>query len=142
MVNQIKAIRGADPYIKKKRITLAEDDFVESLEKIITRFYFPELLKINQYKEWRRSKASMVGVLSVEGDSVSQRFAVGEEVDEEERKKVQLSEDVKRLTLNQFMAKYTSEDNKALDDLMEKDREKFMETHGWMYKPFIKETHK
>lgn len=63
MVSEINAIQGIPSLPERRRtVTLSEEDFVDSLEKIITRFYFPELLKIHEYKEWRKHKSMTTGV--------------------------------------------------------------------------------
>jgi len=41
--------------------------------------------------------------------------------------------DISRMSLNQFLNRYTSEDNHSFQSLHDKDRDEFIKRIGWMY---------
>ena len=41
--------------------------------------------------------------------------------------------DISKLSLNQFLSKYTSEDNKSFQDLHDRDRQEFLKKVSWMF---------
>lgn len=87
-----------------KKIELDEEEYFDTLEKIIQRDFFPNL-----YRETD-------GL----GDTKSE---FGEAYKKSQTK----------LNLNEFLRRYSSEDNIAFEDLQEKDRQKFIKRISWMY---------
>ena len=41
--------------------------------------------------------------------------------------------DISKLSLNQFLSKYTSEDNKSFQELHDRDRQEFLKKVSWMF---------
>lgn len=56
MIAEIKAIEGIANAPTKIREVLDEETFIEGLEKIITRDYFPELHRLLEYKKWKEEQ--------------------------------------------------------------------------------------
>lgn len=99
LVSPYKAIENGKPIPEKKpREVLDEDTFIEGLRKIITRDYFPELSKIQEYRKWKE-ESNKVGI------GISELLS---QVTEEENTKREVFErDIDKMTLAQFVTKYT-----------------------------------
>lgn len=99
MVSSMKAIEdGGQKPIKKVREVLDEEAFVEGLEKIITRDYYPDLWKFQEYKRWKE-ESSKTGVgISDLLSNVSEQ---------ESLKRAVFEKDLERMTLSQYITKYT-----------------------------------
>lgn len=99
MVYQMQAIEdGGKQPIKKVREVLDEESFVEGLEKIITRDYYPDLWKIQEYKRWKEeSHKTGVGISDLLS-KVSEQESV---------KRAVFEKDLEKMTLSQYITKYT-----------------------------------
>lgn len=99
MVSQFKAIENGKPLPQKKpREVLDEETFIEGLRKIITRDYFPELAKIQEYRKWKE-ESSKIGI------GISELLS---QITEEEHTKREVFEtDIDKMTLAQYVTKYT-----------------------------------
>ena len=96
-VREMRAIEGSLPASKKVRQVIDEETFVQGLEKIITRDYFPDLWKIQEYRKYQeesRQGLRMSDILS------SKTAAEGDQQADFER-------DTDKMTLAQFVTKYT-----------------------------------
>ena len=98
MVSEIKAIEGFAPKNTRVREVLDEETFVEGLERIITRDYYPDLWKIQEYKKWK-DEARHQGVYI--SDLLSSRSQ-----DETALRKT-FEKDADSMSLSQFVTKYT-----------------------------------
>jgi hypothetical protein len=99
MMSEFKALENGKPMPQKKlREILDEDTFIEGLKKIITRDYYPELMKIQEYRKWKEeSHKTGIGI----SDLLSQ-------VTEENNQKREVFEkDIDKMTLSQYITKYT-----------------------------------
>ena len=142
---------------KRKAKVLEEDEYVEKVEKIIERDFFPELDKLkarsdyidaadrndtNQMQRLReRFSTSRINRLespaTFDGTPISRK---SEDVTQNQSDKSEVSSEIsennelKGVSLDQFLSKHTSEDNESFHDLMEEQREEFERTHAWMFK--------
>lgn len=99
LVSEMKAIENGKPLPERRvREVIDEETFVEGLRKIITRDYYPELWKIQEYRRWKEeSHKTGVGI----SDLLSQ-------VTQQENTKREVFErDVDKMSLAQFVTKYT-----------------------------------
>jgi hypothetical protein len=95
-VLQMRMIEGSLPVEKKVRVVLDEETYVEGMEKIITRDYFPDLWRIQEYKKYKEEKA-VHGISEVLSSNTG----------EQSEAKVALERDTDRMTLAQYTTKYT-----------------------------------
>ena len=97
MIKEIKSIEGAAQRNLKVREVLDEETFVEGLEKIITRDYYPELWKIQEYKRWKEENKIAVGM----SDLLSLK------TEEESTIRKTFDKDTDNMSLSQYVTKYT-----------------------------------
>ncbi len=97
MVREIKAIEGFVPKNTRAREVLDEETFVEGLERIITRDYYPDLWKIQEYKKWKEEARHSVLI----SDLLSNK------TQEDSKLRKTFEKDTDSMTLSQYVTKYT-----------------------------------
>ncbi len=143
---------------KRKVKVLEEDEYVEKVEKIIERDFFPENDKLkarleyidaadrNDTTEMARLRERFSTGRLTRASTPSSNFSTPvpqahkSEEDGQSSKETSsvVSEDkddeLKNVTLDKFLSNHTSEDNESFHDLMEDQRQEFERTHAWMFK--------
>lgn len=97
MVREIKAIEGFAAKNTRVREVLDEETFVEGLERIITRDYYPDLWKIQEYKKWKEEAKHSVLI----SDLLSNKTR------EDSSLRKTFEKDTDKMTLAQYVTKYT-----------------------------------
>lgn len=122
MQEKIRAIEFFKvPKFRNKKI-LEEDKFLEGLEIIIKRDFFPELQKIENYYKW---KNEMYDDARSKFGNILDKDSVNNDND--------FDHNLEKQTLNQYLQKYTSDENKTLENIIQKDREDFCKKFAWMF---------
>ena len=148
---------------KRKVKVMDEDEYVENVEKIIERDFFPELEKLKAQSEYidardrndqetmSRLEEKYSGVRPDTGRRLASPATFDTPVDapresdprrpERSGDKEKIEEDGKKdeeeknqVTLDQFMANHTSEDNESFIELQEENEKKHRIKNAWMYK--------
>ena len=99
---------------------LEEEEFIAKMEHIIKRDYFPGLLQLDNLKEKLRSRRRELTDL-IHGTNNTPSSS----------DQPVLKEDL--LSLDEFVATFTSEDNKSFEDLQEKSKEAFRNKFFWLF---------
>ena len=120
---QIRAIELFKIPRRKEKKVLEEEKFIEGLEKIIIRDYCPELKKIQEFYKW---KQEMI-------EDATSKFSHFLDKDSLYQDKDDFDHKLEDLTLNQYLSKYVSEDNRAFEEILQKDREAFVEKYSWIF---------
>ncbi|XP_029024046.1 splicing factor ESS-2 homolog [Betta splendens] len=148
---------------KFQRKVLDEEDYIESLEKIIQRDFFPDVTKMQAQKDYLeaeesgdlermreisirygssltkstpRSSAPYVTPASFEtpvGGSASPSSTHGGKGLEKEHKDDDDNEEKELPCLDRFLAKNTSEDNASFEQIMDLAKDKEKLKHAWLY---------
>ena len=149
---------------KRKVKVMDEDEYVEKVEKIIERDFFPELEKLKaqsdymdardrkDYETMSRLEEKYSGVRPDTGrrmqspatfdtpldqprDTDPRRPQQGQEGDKQEGAGAEEGkEEEDRVTLDKFMANHTSEDNESFIELQVENEKKHRAKNAWMYK--------
>lgn len=110
---------------QKRKVVLAEDDYVDALGRIIERDYFPETAKLKDLlKEIHEERSRRRNAL-VDDDLDFDDDDEGHNVD------------VSKLTIGDFFRRYTSEDNESFEDLHQKDVAAHRRKYHWAYEPAL-----
>uniref|UniRef100_A0A8C6TLX2 Ess-2 splicing factor homolog n=1 Tax=Neogobius melanostomus TaxID=47308 RepID=A0A8C6TLX2_9GOBI len=122
---------------KPKRKVLDEEEYIENLETIIQRDFFPDVTKLQAQKEYLEAEENgdlqRMREISIKyGSSLAKStpqsyifvFAEMKEGDEEEK-------DLP--TLDRFLAINTSEDNASFEQIMDMAKDKEKLKHAWLY---------
>lgn len=132
------------PQPKKKQEILDEDAYVQSLQKIIERDYFPELPKLRKQLAWMEAEHS---------NDFKRMKELQREISKEERKnsgretplvfsptpeemhgKEETENGVNTdMSLDKFTSNYTSEDNESFENLITKKNEMNRNKYEWAY---------
>ena len=98
LVREVRAIEGYAPRTTRVREVLDEETFVEGLERIITRDYYPDLQRILEYKKWKEEQnkpgVTMTELLSTQSQAETEKRSVFEK-------------DAEKMSLSQYVTKYT-----------------------------------
>ena len=97
---------------KKQEIVLDEDKHINNIEKIITRDFFPFLHNLE--------KDEADTVLKNDNSSTIPPTEQTQNID--------------NMTLNEYLRKYNSEDNKSLEKLLDRDEDIWRKKHWWIHK--------
>ena len=155
-VSQLGVIR------KRKVKVLDEDEYVEKLEKLIERDFFPEIDKLkarseyidaaerNDTKEMQRLRErfstgrpptesmSRLNTPSTFGtpehSNKPEDMPSSSKVPEPQIVEEPKKDELKKFSLDTFLTHHTSEDNESFHEIMEEQREEFERTHSWMFK--------
>ena len=135
--------------MKKRKLlvkVLPEEEYEEALDHIITRDYFPALpFMTGEHSALKKPKNEDSPSLdySYEGGSFEDddetpqhRQQAGRQAREDisQPSEAELAGSQRHdLSLNDFVKFHTSEDNKAFDDIQQKDEEKRKQKYAWMY---------
>ncbi|XP_053211617.1 splicing factor ESS-2 homolog [Panonychus citri] len=130
---------------KRKQIVLEEDEFIDALDKIIERDFFPVLSKM---KQQLKSFGGPLDGVHIAGDLtglISQTpttfdtptIGISYEADRSKEMTMETNEPLKKiktnLSLNAFLAKYTSEDNASFDEIMKEAEKRHRDKYPWLY---------
>uniref|UniRef100_A0A8C2H1V2 Ess-2 splicing factor homolog n=1 Tax=Cyprinus carpio TaxID=7962 RepID=A0A8C2H1V2_CYPCA len=129
---------------KKPKKILDEDEYIESLEKIIQRDFFPDVSKLQAQKDYLEAEESgdlerMREIAIKYGSAMAKYtprtyvpklqhatcvlcYVSGEKADEKDLP-----------SLDRFLAKNTSEDNASFEQIMELAEDKDKLRHAWLY---------
>jgi protein DGCR14 len=103
--------------MKRKTIVLEEEEYMKNLEAIVLRDYFPDLGKLQVYKS------------QADNTLLNKHTGQAKEIIEKSEDK---AIDISNMTLDEYLHKYTSEDNKSFEKLFEKQKEKEAKKYAWM----------
>jgi len=119
---------------------LDEDTYRNTMSEIIERDYFPKLPKLRRQLEWLEAEQhndfkKMKELSKKEGkigeSETPQDFSPPPN---ELEKNEESNEESRTITLDEFAATYTSEDNSSFDKIMEKTNETRRKKYAWAYK--------
>ena len=119
---------------KKPRVVLSEEEYIEALGELVERDYFPDNAVMRQQLAWFSE-----GIGSKK-NSMSTPHAIrltdlrGAQYDDD-MKSVSSSVPILNMTIGEFFARYTSEDNNSFEKIREKDMEDFKKKYHWAYEP-------
>ncbi|ODQ67386.1 hypothetical protein NADFUDRAFT_40551 [Nadsonia fulvescens var. elongata DSM 6958] len=146
-------ILNAPPVFKlppRPRIVLEEDEYIEALRRIITRDFFPENKDIQNLmyaidREVEQLKKQNDIDLSGSSDEASANLNAARFLDqlaeetavgptEQKSESIDQKEcDIRNLSLSQFQAKYTTEDNASFHSLLEKSNNDKRTKNAWLW---------
>lgn len=156
VINQVKATKNP------KKI-LDEDEYIESLEKIIQRDFFPDVSKLQAQKDYLEAEESgdleRMREIAIKYGSAMAKYTPRTYVPyttpstfetpdggiatpsssqkhragKEDGKEGEKSEDKDLPSLDRFLAKNTSEDNASFEQIMELAEDKDKLRHAWLY---------
>ncbi|XP_052463298.1 splicing factor ESS-2 homolog [Carassius gibelio] len=156
VINQVKAT-------KKPKKILDEDEYIESLEKIIQRDFFPDVSKLQAQKDYLEAEESgdleRMREIAIKYGSAMAKYTPRTYVPyttpstfetpdggiatpsssqkhragKEDGKEGEKSEDKDLPSLDRFLAKNTSEDNASFEQIMELAEDKDKLRHAWLY---------
>ena len=146
-MNKQKATRP-----KKQLKELEEDEYFTKLEEIVKRDFYPDLVKMEKLQEYEEKleqqlngEVTSVDVPSALLKSTGKSFlsVVNKNKDQVDyliaKKRTELGlsnpEPIreKKMGLNEYMRKFTSEDNASFQELHDADRDRFLAKIAWMY---------
>ncbi|XP_015787367.1 splicing factor ESS-2 homolog [Tetranychus urticae] len=131
---------------KRKPIVLEEDEFIEALDCIIERDFYPALSKMKQQLKILdnplvQGQAATLSApltatpltfetpnITIPVEEVNERDDTTEDTIEPSKKKIKTN-----LSLNAFLSKYTSEDNASFDDIMKEAEKRHRQKYPWLY---------
>lgn len=128
----------------EKQNVLPEQDYVEVMTHIIRRDFFPELhhtlggeedeepLPANAKKKRPKSRKRRERGNTWEGNSSDEDESADGDSDDEERDHARLRT-LKRLSINAFAKKFTSEDNASFSEILARDQKTSAEKKSWIY---------
>lgn len=154
---------------KPKKEVISEETYVEGIEKIIQRDFYPDLPKLRTQLEWLEAEQNhdlgkmreihlrvRNGILNTPGTSLRTPNAIQtpasftplgpskstveaspfstparQPIDQTMIPDANINKETDNLTLNQYLAKYTSEDNASFEQIMEKQNE--IRKHKYAY---------
>lgn len=143
---------------KRKMKVLEEEEFVEKLEKIIERDFFPYLETVRKQSEYLDALDSQNSIRIAEAEKQlgkTPHVEVGDTPSKEgwddedwikntpgpskvpsrtSEKEAKLKKELEGVSLSQFMARYTSEDNDSFTQIMKTNEQKRREKLDWIYK--------
>ncbi|XP_028829851.1 splicing factor ESS-2 homolog [Denticeps clupeoides] len=154
--------KPAEEPLKSNRKVLDEEDYIESLEKIIQRDFFPDVTKLQAQKDYLNAEENgdleKMREIAIKYGSTPNRFTPRSSVpyvtpasfetpegrpsspSSKHRAGMRGSEDVtekdeeKELPcLDRFLSKNTSEDNASFEQIMELAKDKEKLRHAWLY---------
>ncbi|EDO41932.1 predicted protein [Nematostella vectensis] len=161
--NLAVAVPESAKNVSKKNVkVLDEDTYVQSVDKIIQRDFFPELSKLRAQHEYldavehndterlreisSRYQSNQTPHLAtpatfdtpstIQGTPLRQGevSSMNREQPNQSQEGDKRTKDPSNLPLDKFLAKHTSEDNASFEQIMETAREKHREKYEWLYK--------
>lgn len=100
---------------KVKKVILDEDSFVDQLDKIIERDFFPDLKKLKVANQF----VSKIPIDATPSTS-----------NEDKKDELKIDENI---TLGQFLSKYTSEDNASFIEVIRETNKRHQQQYPWFY---------
>ncbi|KAI9995750.1 hypothetical protein PInf_012818 [Phytophthora infestans] len=130
-----------------KKVVLEEDEYVEALGQIIERDFFPDLPKLKKQTELLRDEEGLPWTDTTLRAASTSRGAASVRSNANESGWDQLTPMVEQyaldedghdstkasMTLNHFVATYTSEDNESFNELQEKAVKDHQRRHHWAF---------
>ena len=129
---------------------MEEDDYYRRIEEIIRRDFYPDLLKMEALKEFERYSGSedkppsvllkstgksRLSSLKKQMDPVDEFMAMKRaELGLKPVEEKSSGKGPKKMGLNEFLRRFTSEDNASFQELHEMDQEKFRQKIAWMFR--------
>ena len=138
----------ASHWTRPKPKAVEEDDYYRRIEEIIRRDFYPDLLRLEALRRFEQSdmdeKPPSVLLKSTGKSRLSSVKKHMDPVDEfMAMKRAELGlkpvEEAngntnKKMGLNEFLRRFTSEDNASFQELHEMDQEKFRQKIAWMFR--------
>ena len=138
---------------KKKQKILDEDSYLETLDSIIQRDFFPDLEKLRTQQQILEAGDDVDKLREIEitlrRRSSSVRKTASElrptgfetprvdgkegETGKQEKEEEGAKDPLNDLSLDQFLASHTSEDNASFSDIVDKMNERKREKYKWLY---------
>lgn len=136
--------------IETKELVLDEDDYLNFLEEIIQKDYFPDLYEIrkekvkfdflnqlikNNLERAQSATGNRVEYTNVRDnlDKINKDYFEDKKIDMTEEKEKLPEIDVNKLSVDSFCAKYSSDELESLRDIFYKDNQKRLRKYLWMY---------
>lgn len=139
--------------VPKERGVLEEDAYLQTLNRIIEKDFFPDLPKLRNQLEWldalerddvdrmrqiqermTTGRASAAPTPARSNPSATPRLEELSAAELHQQVEAKALKAAEKLRLDAFQARYTSEDNHAFDKLMEAAAARKREKYAWLYK--------
>lgn len=127
-----RAAKPKDDVLEDGAVVLEEEEYTRNLEAIIRRDYFPSLAKLEACEDYeaRKSRGEDVRVPTILVKDTPLVNAKEAPIETQAMRESEI--DVRSMTLDEYLHKYTSEDNRSFEKLFEKQKEEERKKYAWM----------
>ncbi|RWS25680.1 protein DGCR14-like protein [Leptotrombidium deliense] len=164
MENSVVVFDASKNNKKRKRTVLDEDSFTSDMEKIIERDFFPDLPKMKECLDYQealqKNDVDKLNELRLKWKDNNEEIIINSpsgfetpfeepcecedsskrnDKSQEKEEKSNISK-TNNLSLDEYLTKYTSEDNSSFDSIMEEAKQKHKDKYPWLYLDEKKET--